>query len=87
MKTMDGNELNKPNFLGGEINGYKADKVIGEKNLSTLRDKTAESLLNGLGETIKNDIAISRIEEVERKEKKESGFKKIINKFLRVCDL
>ena len=51
------NNMEKLNALGSEINGYKSDKIICEKELQTTKNKMAESLLNGLGDDIKTTLS------------------------------
>ena len=71
--------MEKLNALGSEINGYKSDKMICEKELQTTKNKMAESLLNGIGEDIKTTLNTPAVD-------KRSKIKKLFDKLIRVCN-
>ena len=71
--------MEKLNALGSEISGYKSDKVIGERELLSTKNKMAESLLNGLGDDIKTTLSTPTVD-------KRSKIRKLFDKFIRVCN-
>lgn len=71
--------MEKLNAFGSEINGYKSDKIIGERELSSTKNKMAEMLLNGLGDDIKTTLTTPMVD-------KRSKIKKWIDKLIRVCN-
>ena len=71
--------MEKLNAFGSEINGYKSDKIIGERELSSTKNKMAEMLLNGLGDDIKTTLTTPMAD-------KRSKIKKWIDKLIRVCN-
>lgn len=71
--------MDKFNAIGNEINGYKTDKVIGERELNSLKNKMAEALLNGLGDDIKETLTTPIVD-------KRSKIRKIIDKLIKVCN-
>lgn len=71
--------MEKLNALGSEISGYKSDKVIGERELLSTKNKMAESLLNGLGDDIKTTLSTPNVD-------KRSKIRKLFDKLIRVCN-
>jgi hypothetical protein len=82
---MNNTEIEKPNALGSEINGYRSDKTIGEQQLSTTKHKVAQKLLNGLGEDIKETLTKPQPLELEIIKSKESKIKKFFKKLINTC--
>lgn len=71
--------MEKLNALGSEISGYKSDKVIGERELLSTKNKMAESLLNGLGDDIKTTLSTPTVDN-------RSKIRKLFDKLIRVCN-
>ena len=71
--------MEKLNALGSEISGYKSDKVIGERELLSTKNKMAESLLNGLGDDIKTTLSTPNVD-------KRSKIRKLFDKLIKVCN-
>ena len=71
--------MEKLNAFGSEISGYKSDKVIGERELLSTKNKMAESLLNGLGDDIKTTLSTPNVD-------KRSKIRKLFDKLIRVCN-
>lgn len=71
--------MEKLNAFGSEISGYKSDKVIGERELLTTKNKMAESLLNGLGDDIKTTLSTPTVDNC-------SKIRKLFDKLIRVCN-
>lgn len=72
--------MEKLNAFGSEISGYKSDKVIGERELLSTKNKIAESLLNGLGDDIKTTLSTPPTVD------KRSKIRKLFDKLIRVCN-
>ena len=71
--------MEKLNAFVSEISGYKSDKVIGERELLSTKNKMAESLLNGLGDDIKTTLSTPTVD-------KRSKIRKLFDKLIRVCN-
>lgn len=82
--------MEKLNALGSEISGYKSDKIIGERELLSTKNKMAESLLNGLGDDIKTtlstptDACYSNTNYLSVD--KRSKIRKLFDKLIKVCN-
>ena len=68
-----------------ELIGLTADKNIGDMELSKTKEKMAQSLLNGLGESIREDIRQANNMNLKPKAEREDKIRGFFKKLFRTC--
>ena len=68
-----------------ELIGLTADKNIGDMELSKTKEKMAQSLLNGLGEAIKEEIREANNSNSKQKAENKDKVKGFFKKLFRTC--
>jgi len=82
---MENSELDINEAVGREITGLRADRSIGGIELTKTKEKMAQSLLNGLGDTIKQEIREANNAQLEQETEKNNKIREFFKKLFRIC--
>lgn len=82
---MENSELYINEAVGREITGLRADRSIGRIELTKTKEKMAQSLLNGLGDTIKQEIREANNPQLEQENEKSNKIREFFKKLFKIC--